>query len=80
MACQLNNIFPDAHKQYIHLPHSILQHTILLFQLKKVDDLWDKVQRMIIENAKQYALDIGYIHTIALSSDVVNDENQLMYF
>lgn len=44
---------------------------------KKVDDLWNKVQRMIIENAKQYAPDMGYIHTVALSSDVVNDETQI---
>lgn len=44
---------------------------------KKVDDLWNKVQRMIIENAKQYEPDMRYIHTVALSSDVVNDETQI---
>lgn len=44
---------------------------------KKVGDLWNKVQRMIIENAKQYASDMAYIHTVALSSDVVNDETQI---
>ena len=44
---------------------------------KRVDELWNKVQKLIIEHAKTYASDIEYIHTIALSSDVVNDEMQI---
>lgn len=44
---------------------------------KKVDGLWNRIQKMIIESAKQYAPNMKYLHTIALSSDVVNDENQI---
>lgn len=44
---------------------------------KKVDLLWNKVQKSVIENAKKYAPDMRRIHTIALSSDVVNDEVQV---
>ena len=44
---------------------------------KKVDELWNKVQKLIIEHAKTYAFDMEYIHTIALSSDVVDDEMQI---
>ena len=44
---------------------------------KRVDDIWNKVQKMIIECAKEYMPDTDQIHTIALSSDVVNDEIQM---
>lgn len=44
---------------------------------KKTDGLWNRIQKMIIESAKQYAPNLKYLHTIALSSDVVNDENQI---
>ncbi len=45
--------------------------------VKKVDKLWDKMQKMIIQSAKQSAPNDEYIHTIALSSEVVNDESQI---
>ena len=44
---------------------------------KKIDDLWNKIQKIIIESAKKYAPDMKYIHTISLSSDVLNDESQI---
>lgn len=44
---------------------------------KRIDSLWNKVQKMIIESAMKYAPNMKYIHTIALSSDVTNDENQI---
>lgn len=44
---------------------------------KKVDGLWDKVQRSAIESAKMCNSNIPIIHTIALSSDVINDETQI---
>lgn len=44
---------------------------------KKVDELWNKVQKSVIESAKKYAPDMQRIHTIALSSDVLNDEIQI---
>lgn len=44
---------------------------------KRVDEIWNKVQKMIIESAKKYMPDVDLIHTIALSSDVVNDEIQM---
>ncbi len=44
---------------------------------KRVDEIWNKVQKMIIESAKKYMPDVDQIHTIALSSDVVNDEIQM---
>lgn len=45
--------------------------------VKKVDKLWDKMQKMIIQSAKKSAPNDEYIHTIALSSEVVNDETQI---
>lgn len=47
------------------------------FTANKVDDLWNRVQKLSIESAKKYASDLKRIHTIALSSDVVNDEIQI---
>lgn len=44
---------------------------------KRIDDIWNKVQKMIIECAKKYMPEADQIHTIALSSDVVNDEIQM---
>jgi len=44
---------------------------------KRVDEIWNKVQKMIIESAKKYMPDVDQVHTIALSSDVVNDEIQM---
>lgn len=44
---------------------------------KKIDTLWNKMQKMIIQSAKQFVLTDEYIHTIALSSEVVNDEAQI---
>lgn len=44
---------------------------------KKVDELWNKIQKMIIESAQRYAPDMKYFHTIALTSDVLNDERQI---
>lgn len=44
---------------------------------KKIDELWNKVQKMIIESAKKYAPDKNYIHTIALTGDVLNDSVQI---
>ena len=43
----------------------------------RIDDLWNKVQKMIIDGAKKYAPDVKLIHTIALTSDVLNDEGQI---
>lgn len=44
---------------------------------KKVDNLWDKVQRLAILSAKKYAPSMERMHTIALSSEVINDEFQV---
>lgn len=44
---------------------------------KKIDELWNRIQKMIIESAGQYAPDMKYIHTISLASDVLNDERQI---
>ena len=44
---------------------------------KRIDEVWNKVQRIIIQSAKEFLPDIERIHTIALSSDVVNDEVQM---
>ena len=44
---------------------------------KRIDSLWNKVQKLIIESAQKYAPDMEYMHTIAISSEVANDENQI---
>ena len=44
---------------------------------KKIDELWNKIQKLIIESAKKYAPNMKYIHTISLGSDVLNDEGQI---
>jgi len=44
------------------------------FTTKKIDDLWDKIQRSAIESGKRYADDSKLLHTISLSSDILNDE------
>ncbi len=43
----------------------------------RVDHIWNRIQKTIIESAKKYMPDIELVHTIALSSDVVNDEMQI---
>ncbi len=47
------------------------------FTAKKVDDLWDKIQKLVILTAKKYAANFKRIHTISLSSEVMNDELQI---
>lgn len=44
---------------------------------KSIDDLWDKTQRLAIESAKKYVLNLELVHTIALNSEVINDELQI---
>ncbi len=44
---------------------------------KKIDELWNKIQKLIIESAKKYASGMKYIHTISLGNDVLNDESQI---
>lgn len=71
--------FDKVVQELAALNKDILAEAFLLPSLitNKVDELWDKVQRSVIENAKQYASGMRRIHTIALSSDVVNDEIQV---
>lgn len=44
---------------------------------KRVDNLWDKVQKLTILSAKKYSPDMQRMHTIALTSEVINDEIQV---
>ena len=62
--------------QYAYWPKSDIT-SLEMGQFDKIDDLWNKIQKIIIESAKKYAPDMKYIHTISLSSDVLNDESQI---
>ena len=44
---------------------------------KKIDHLWNKIQKICIEKADDYAPDLEKIHTIALSCEVLEDEEQI---
>lgn len=47
------------------------------FTAKKVDDLWNKLQKSAIISAQKYVTNLELVHTIALSSNVINDEVQI---
>lgn len=43
----------------------------------KINYLWDKVQKICIEKSNIYAPDLAKMHTVALSCDVLDDEEQI---
>lgn len=43
----------------------------------RIDYLWNKVQKICINKSNQYASDLAKVHTIALSCDVLDDEEQV---
>lgn len=43
----------------------------------RIDHLWDKVQRICIDKSNTYAPGLTKIHTVALASNVLEDEEQI---
>lgn len=43
----------------------------------RIDNLWNKVQKICINKSNRYAHDLAKVHTIALSSDILDDEEQV---
>lgn len=59
--------------------YSIGAQTMILpaITANRIDHLWNKVQRVCIDKSNTYASDLAKIHTIALSCDVLDDEEQI---
>lgn len=71
--------FDSIIKELAKLNYQISAESFILpaFATKKVDDLWNRIQRSAIECADKYAPDVNKIHTLSLSSEVMNDEVQI---
>lgn len=61
------------------LNHSIGTKTMILpaFTANKIDNIWNKVQSKCINISMTYASGMERMHTVALSSDVLDDEEQI---
>ncbi len=71
--------FDEVISKLVDLNHEIKADALILpsTTAKKIDSLWDNVQRSIIESSQKYASDMIRMHTIALTSGILNDENQI---
>lgn len=59
--------------------YSIGTQTMILpaITANRIDHLWNKVQKICIDKSNIYASDLAKMHTIALSCDVLDDEEQI---
>lgn len=66
-------------QKLVELNREVDSESLILpaFTVTKIDDLWNRVQKMAINCAKKYGAEFSRIHTISLSGDVMNDEEQI---
>ena len=66
-------------QKLVELNREVDSESLILpaFTATKIDDLWNRVQKMAINCAKKYGAEFSRIHTISLSGDVMNDEEQI---
>ena len=69
----------DTIHKLVELNREVDSESLILpaFTATKIDDLWNRVQKMAINCAKKYGAEFSRIHTISLSGDVMNDEEQI---